>query len=131
MPYISLTKTELNVFLSELKLSINFLEPYEKKEFFDKFFNPKISMTNLSYSNETFGICKTTVERIKKLLNERDILNDEHKHLTKTLDDLRPWINVEVDLDQLFSTRWTRSIAGSVDIKQYAELKNIIEEMIK
>ncbi|MFC1566406.1 V-type ATP synthase subunit I [bacterium] len=118
----------LNQDLAKVTQVISFLNRFKKKGFLDSIIEPKDFITKDEFEKiKQFDhkvICSTILSKIKKL----DDTAEEQSELDSIINQITPWQSIQVNLDELIGTKWTRIIAAAVDNQKFSKISEYIKE---
>ena len=120
---------ELDERLNKVNYTIEVIEDYVKD--LPEELNPKLSYMSLAEINkrgENFGF-DLIYEKLKELLENREKLVSKRDSLTGRVNDLSPWKDIDVNLDNLYSSDRFYLETGTINDKFYEDLqKRLVEK---
>jgi len=111
---------ELSSYLSKLDKAIKVLQTYEDTKGLAKFFPVKLLINEHQIINNKENI-KALCLYINRELNNLEEINTEIVQTECLLADIDPWLSIEVRLDELFGTRFSRTLGGMLPNLKFNE----------
>ena len=120
--------SEFSNYLSSLDKIINLLEKHRSKKTFLQKLNDKIFISENEFQNiqniqnvqKIKDLCFDITAKIKKL----DEINSKKLDLLDKMHEIKPWLGIHSELDEIFATAFTRTIAGIMQKDKYVEFCN-------